>query len=173
MMKASVGELFTVVNFLVESHDACYVVQPEVGEVGLRGMEGVAVFNLGLGMGAAECKKFLRHEPIEITVLNFLVMFIFIIIKVFKVEKVCLFRFVDRSQTIKDGNCVDGHSKTRVTERNERRIEATDQRLEGLLRRFAQIDDAVGRDKERSISPLVAVESGVVNKLFLCQGVGL
>ena len=173
MVKAGIGELFTVVNFLVESHDARYVVQPEVGEVGLRGVEGVAVFNLGLGMGAAECKKFLRHEPIEITVLNFLVMFIFIIIKVFKIEKVGLFRFVNRFETVEDGDRVDRYSKTRVTERYERGIEATDQRLEGLLRSFAQVDDAVGRDEEGSIGPFVAVQSGVVNNLLLCQRVGL
>merc|ERR1719264_309021 len=124
-------------------------------------------------MGAAECKKFLRHEPIEITVLNFLVMFIFIIIKVFKIEKVGLFRFVHRFETVEDGDRVNRYSKTRVTERYERGIEATDQRLEGLLRSFVQVDDAVGRDEEGSIGPFVAVQSGVVNNLLLCQRVGL
>ena len=55
MMKAGVRESFAVVDFLVESHDACHVVEPEVGEVGLGGVEGVAVLNLGLGVGAAKC----------------------------------------------------------------------------------------------------------------------
>ena len=58
-------------------------------------------------------------------------------------------------------------------ERYKRWVKAALQRLEGLLRLLAQIENCVGRDQEGGVGPLVAVEAGVVHDLLLRQGVGL
>lgn len=41
VVKAGVGETFGVIDLLVETDDSGHVVFPEVGEVRLRGVEGV------------------------------------------------------------------------------------------------------------------------------------
>ena len=87
VVKAGVGEPLAVVDLLVEPHDAGDVVQPEVGEVGLGRVERVPVLDLGLGVRPAERQELFRHQPVEVPVLDLLVMFVLVVVKVVKVEE--------------------------------------------------------------------------------------
>ena len=50
-------------------------------------MQRVTVFDLAVRVGATEGEEFLRHQPVEVSVLHFLVVFILIVVKVVKVEE--------------------------------------------------------------------------------------
>ena len=50
-------------------------------------MQRVAVLDLAVRVGAAEGEEFLGHQPVEVAVLHFLVVFILIVVKVVKVEE--------------------------------------------------------------------------------------
>ena len=50
-------------------------------------MQRVAVLDLAMRVGAAEREEFLGHEPVEVAVLHFLVVFVLIVVKVVKVEE--------------------------------------------------------------------------------------
>ena len=76
-------------------------------------------------------------------------------------------------EAVEDGDGVDGDSEAGVAEGDEGRVESAGERLEGLVRRAAEIDDGVGRDEVRRVGALVRVEGGVVHDLLLRQGVRL
>ena len=71
------------------------------------------------------------------------------------------------SEAIKDGDGVDADTEACIPERDERRVEAADQGLEGLLRGLVQVDDRVGSDQKCSVGPFVTVKTGVVDDLLL------
>ena len=87
VLEAGVGEPLAIVDLLVQPHHAGDVVQPEVGEVGLWGVQRVTVLDLAMRVWAAEGEEFLGHKPVEVAVLHFLVVFILIVVKVVKVEE--------------------------------------------------------------------------------------
>ena len=76
-------------------------------------------------------------------------------------------------ETVEDGDGVDGDAEAGVAEGDEGRVESAGERLEGLVRRAAEIDDGVGRDEVRRVGALVRVEGGVVHDLLLRKRVGL
>jgi hypothetical protein len=67
---------------LVEPDYAGDTVKAEVREVGLWTVERVAVLNLGVRVRPAEGKKATRHQPVEVTVLHLLVVFVLLAVKV-------------------------------------------------------------------------------------------
>ena len=50
-------------------------------------MQRVTVLDLAVRVGAAEGEEFLRHQPVKVAVLHFLVVFVLIVVKVVKVEE--------------------------------------------------------------------------------------
>ena len=58
MVKPSVGKPLGLVHPLVQSHDGGNVVALEIGEVVLRGMQGVAVLDPASVVGASKSQKF-------------------------------------------------------------------------------------------------------------------
>ena len=87
VLEAGIGESLAVVDLLVQPHNTSDVVQTEVWEVGFWGMQRVAVLDLAVGMGSAESQKLLRDQPVEISILHFLVVLVLIVIKVVKIEE--------------------------------------------------------------------------------------
>ena len=71
------------------------------------------------------------------------------------------------SEAIKDGDGVDADPEACIPERDEGRVEAPHQGLEGLLWGLVQVDDGVGSDRKCSIGPFVTVKAGVVDNLLL------
>ena len=51
------------------------------------GVQRVAVLDLAVRVGAAEGEEFLGHQPVEVSVLHFLVVFVLIVVEVVKVEE--------------------------------------------------------------------------------------
>ena len=74
-------------------------------------------------------------------------------------------------EAIKDGDGVDADAKACVPERDEGGVEAANQGLERLLWSLVQVDDGVGSNQKCGVGPFVTVKSGVVDKLFLRQGI--
>ena len=61
---------------------------PEVGEVGLGRVQRVAVLDLGLWVRPAERQELLRHQPVEVPVLDLLVVLVLVVVEVVKVEEI-------------------------------------------------------------------------------------
>ena len=135
-------------------------------------MEGVTVLYLGLGVRTTESQKFLRDEPVKITILHLLVVLVLVVVEVIEIEESRLVGFVHRFEAVQDCDGVYGDTKTCITEWNKRRIKSPNQRFKCFLWSFVKINDAVGRDKKCSIGSLVAVQCGVVDNLLLGEGVG-
>ena len=87
MLEPSVGESLGIVDLLVEPHHAGHVVEPEIGEVGLGRVQRVTVLYFRMRVWTTKCKEFSRNQPIEITVLNFLVVFVFIVVKIVEIKE--------------------------------------------------------------------------------------
>lgn len=72
VLKASVDEAFGVVDFLVETNDASYIVFSEIAYVSFGRVQWVAVFDFALSVWSRERQKFLRKYPVQVTVFYFL-----------------------------------------------------------------------------------------------------
>ena len=87
MLKAGIGESLAVVDLLVQPHNASDVVQSEVGEVGFWRVERVSILDLAVGMWTAESQELLRDQPVEISILHFFVVLVFIVVEVVKLKE--------------------------------------------------------------------------------------
>ena len=171
VVEARIGEPLAVVDLLVESDNASDVVESEVRKVGFGRVQWVAVLYLGLSVRAAKSQKFLRNEPVKVSVLNLLIVFVLVVVEVIEVEEPRFIGFVHSFEAVQDCDGVHRDTKTCITEWNKGRIKSPNQRFKCFLWSFVEINDAVGRDKKCSIGSLVAVQGGVVNNLLLGQGV--
>ena len=91
--------------------------EPEVGEVGLGTVQRIPVLNLGVGMGAAEGQKPARHQPVEVPVLDLLVVLVLLAVKVLKVKEAGGLGLADGVQTVQDGDGVHGDTKGGIPKR--------------------------------------------------------
>ena len=87
MLKAGIGESLAIVDLLVQPHNASDVVQSEVGEVGFWRVERVSILDLAVGMWTAESQELLRDQPVEISILHFFVVLVFIVVEVVKLKE--------------------------------------------------------------------------------------
>ena len=106
------------INFLVESNDRIYVVFPEVGKVRFRGVKGVAVFDLGLGMRTGECQKFVRDDPVEVAIFHSLVVLVFFHVKSGEVDEVVLKRLFQAVEAVEQREVVGAHAEGSIAEKN-------------------------------------------------------
>ena len=144
VVEARICEALAVVDLLVESDNTSDVVESEVRKVRLGRVQGVAVLYLGLSMRATESQKFLRNEPVEITILNLLVVFVLVMVEVVEIEEARFVGFVHSFEAVQDCDGVYGDSKTCITEWNKGRIKSPNQRFKCFLWSFVEINDAVG-----------------------------
>lgn len=63
-----------------------------------------------LGVWATKSQELLGHKPIEVTVLNLLIMFVFFIVEVVKIEEVSLFCSLYCPQAIQNSDCVNRYA---------------------------------------------------------------
>ena len=70
MGDAGANEDRGVVQLVVESYDGGDVVAPEVGQIGFRRVQLVAVDNPAVDVRRRKGEQFLRHDPIHVTVLH-------------------------------------------------------------------------------------------------------
>ena len=70
VLEGGVREALGVVDLFVEADDALDVVFAEVGEVGLGRVQRVAVLDLGFGVGSAEAKELVGHDPVQVAVFH-------------------------------------------------------------------------------------------------------
>ena len=87
MVKAVALESLCIVDFAVETNDSRDIVEAKVREVRLGCVQRVPVVDLGLCVRASERKKFVRDQPVEVTVLDSFVVFVLLAVKVVKVKE--------------------------------------------------------------------------------------
>ena len=88
------------INFLVQSNHRRNVMFPEVWKIGFRRVQGISVFNLRLGMRARKGKEFSGKYPVEVTVLDSLVIFVLFHVERSKVEEIELDRLAQAVETV-------------------------------------------------------------------------
>lgn len=93
------GELSGVVGTAIESDDIGDILLAEVDEILLEGLAGGQI-----GLRVAECNDFARDNPVEIAVLNLLVVMIILHIECLKIEQLEHHRFLNCTQTIFEVN---------------------------------------------------------------------
>jgi len=136
-------------------------------------VERVSILDLAVGMWTAESQELLRDQPVEISILHFFVVLVFIIVKVVKLKETSFLSLRNSPEAIEDGDGVDADAEACIPERDKRRVKAANEGLEGFLRGLVQVDDGVGSDQKCSVGPFVTVKAGVVHNLLLGQGVRL
>lgn len=94
VLEACVGESLAIVDLLVQPHNASDIVKPEIGEVGFWGVERVSVLDLAVGMWPAERQELLWDQPVEISILHFFVVLVFIVVKVVKLKETLKFQYI-------------------------------------------------------------------------------
>ena len=86
MLEAISRKPFGIIYFSVKPYNGCDIMQTKIGKIGFRRMQGIPIVNLALGMRTTESNEFFRNQPIEISILNFLIMFIFVTVKIIEVK---------------------------------------------------------------------------------------
>ena len=100
MLETGVGEPLAIVDLLVQPHNASDVVKPEIGEVRFWRVERVSILNLAVGMRTAESQELLWDQPVEISILHFFVVLIFIVVKVVKLKEAWKIWFLKYAKTV-------------------------------------------------------------------------
>uniref|UniRef100_A0A6B0VAJ6 Putative secreted protein n=1 Tax=Ixodes ricinus TaxID=34613 RepID=A0A6B0VAJ6_IXORI len=173
VVEALLGKAPGVVDLLVQPHHRAHVVLAEVREVRLRGVERVAVLNFALGVRPAEGDELVWHNPVEVAVLNPLVVLVLLQVKVFKVQEFVADGLLHSTQTIKEGEVVCARTKGGIPEWDVGSIGPIHQWLVGFLRRPLQVEYRICTNQESCVDPLLAVAARVVHNLLLRQGIRL
>lgn len=100
MIETVLYESLCVVHFNIQANDRCDVVDAKVVQILFRFVIDVTIFHFLFIVWSAEGKKFVRHNPIEITIFDHFVVAILFVIKVIKVEEASLHSFVDGIETV-------------------------------------------------------------------------
>lgn len=100
MIETMLDEPLCIVHFHIQTNDCGDVMDAKIVQILFRFVIDVAIFHFLFIVWSTEGKKFVRHNPVEITVLDHFIVAILFVVKVIKVEEASLHTFVNSVQTI-------------------------------------------------------------------------
>lgn len=106
MIETGIQESCGIVQFEIQANDCAHIILAKVIEVGLGCMARISIVDFRPIMWAAECDKFIRYDPIQIAILDTLVVLVLDRVEIVEIKEAGIPCFVHRLQAIHQTNCV-------------------------------------------------------------------
>lgn len=106
MVETGIEKSCRIVQFEIQSNDCAHIVLSKVIEVGFGRMAWITIVDFRTIVWPAEGNKFIWYNPIQVSVLNSLVILVFDCIEIVEIEEAGISCLVHSLQTVHQADCI-------------------------------------------------------------------